>query len=138
MEQLPPDKIIVLYDGECGLCNLAIQILLREDPEDHFRFVSQQAALGKSILAHIGCSSQSLDSIVVYRPNVAYYIQSEAVFYVCKHGSNKLKLALVFQVFPGFILNFMYSYVAKKRYSWFGKHDQCELPDQADAAKFLS
>jgi len=32
----------------------------------------------------------------------------------------------------------MYSYVAKKRYSWFGKHDQCELPDQDVAAKFLS
>jgi predicted DCC family thiol-disulfide oxidoreductase YuxK len=138
MEQWPHNKIIVLYDGDCGLCNRAIQILLREDPADHFRFVSQQAALGKSILAHIGYFSQSLDSIVVYHPNVAYYTQSEAVFYICKHASNKLKLALVFQVFPGFILNFIYNYVAKNRFKWFGKSDQCEISNQADAAKFLS
>jgi predicted DCC family thiol-disulfide oxidoreductase YuxK len=137
MIQVPPDKIIVLYDGECGLCNRAVRFLLKEDPADRFRFVSQQAELGKSILAHIGYSTQTLDSIVVYQPNVAYYIQSEAVFYICKHASNKLKLALVFQVLPGFILNFMYSYVAKNRYNWFGKRDHCEFHDQAHAAKFL-
>ena len=137
MIQVPPDKIIVLYDGECGLCNRAVRFLLKEDPADRFRFVSQQAELGKSILAHIGYSTQTLDSIVVYQPNVAYYIQSEAVFYICKYASNKLKLSLVFQVLPGFILNFMYSYVAKNRCNWFGKRDHCEFHDQAHAAKFL-
>ncbi|MBU3682051.1 MAG: DUF393 domain-containing protein [Flavobacterium sp.] len=138
MEQLPPDKIIVLYDGECGLCNRAVRFLLREDPADRFRFVSQQAELGKSILRHIGYSTQTSDTIVVYQPNVAYYIQSEAVFYICKHASSKLKLVLVFQVLPRIILNFMYSCVAKNRYSWFGKTDLCVFPDPANADKFLS
>ena len=137
MDQLPANKIIVLYDGDCGLCNCAIQILLREDPADHFRFVSQQAALGKSILAHIGYNPNTNDSLVVYHPKVAYYTQSQAVFYLCKFGSNRLKLGLVFRLFPKAILDFFYNYVAKNRYKWFGHANYCSYPQTILADKFL-
>lgn len=138
MIQLPTNKIIVLYDGDCGLCNRAIQILLREDPADHFRFVSQQAALGKSILAHIGYNLKTLDSLVVYHPNVAYYTQSQAVFYLCKFGSNRLKLGLVFQLIPIVILDLVYNWIAKNRYRWFGKVQSCCWTNLEYAHKFLS
>jgi predicted DCC family thiol-disulfide oxidoreductase YuxK len=138
MDQLPTNKIIVLFDGDCGLCNQAIQILLQEDPSDQFRFVSQQAALGKSILAHIGYNPNTLDSLVVYHPNVAYYTQSQAVFYLCKHGSYKLKLLLVFQLFPKVMLDAVYNWIAKNRHRWFGKNKHCLFPNERHSVKFLS
>jgi len=137
MNQLPTNKIIVLYDGDCGLCNRAIQILLQEDPSDQFRFVSQQADLGKSILAHIGYNPNTLDSLVVYQPKVAYYTQSQAVFYLCKHGSYKLKLLLVFQLFPKVILNGLYNWIAKNRHHWFDKNENCLFPNEMHRTKFL-
>ena len=138
MDQLPQNKIIVLYDGDCGLCNRAIQILLREDPADHFRFVSQQAALGKSILAHIGYNPNTNDSLVVYHPNVAYYTQSQAVFYLCKYGSHKLKLLMVFQLIPKVMLDVAYNWIAKKRYYWFGKLQYCSMANSEYGQKFLN
>jgi predicted DCC family thiol-disulfide oxidoreductase YuxK len=138
MDQLPTNKIIVLFDSDCGLCNRAIQILLQEDPLDQFRFVSQQAALGKSILAHIGYNPNTNDSLVVYHPNLAYYIQSQAVFYLCKHGSYKLKLLLVFQLFPKVMLDGLYKWIAKNRYKWFGKSDSCSMLPDSIAHKFLT
>ena len=137
MELVPLNKIIVLYDGDCGLCNRAIQILLREDPADQFRFISQQAALGKSILAHIGYNPNTNDSLVVYHPNVAYYTQSQAIFYLCNHGSYKLKLGLVFQFIPKVILDVVYKWIAKNRYRWFGKNDQCLFQNETYSEKFL-
>lgn len=138
MDQLPTNKIIVLFDGDCGLCNRAIQILLQEDPLDQFRFVSQQAALGKSILAHTGFDPNTNDSLVVYHPNLAYYTQSQAVFYLCKHGSYKLKLLLVFQLFPKVMLDGLYKWIAQNRYRWFGKNEHCLLPNETYSEKFLS
>lgn len=138
MDQLPTNKIIVLYDGDCGLCNRAIQILLQEDPKDQFRFVSQQAVLGKSILAHIGFNPNTNDSLVVYHPNVAYYTQSQAVFYLCKHGSFKLKLGLVFQLIPKVILDVVYNWIAKNRYNWFGKSESCSMLTDSISHKFLT
>ena len=137
MDQLPTNKIIVLYDGDCGLCNRAIQILLQEDPSDLFRFVSQQAALGKSILAHIGYNPNTLDSLVVYHPNVAYYTQSQALIFLCKHGSFKLKLLLVFQLFPKVMLDRVYNWIAKNRFHWFGKNENCLFPNERHRTKFL-
>ena len=137
MDLLPTNKIIVLYDGDCGLCNRAIQILLQEDPSDLFRFVSQQADLGKSILAHIGYNTNTLDSLVVYQPNVAYYTQSQAVFYLCKHGSFKLKLLLVIQLFPKVMLDRVYNWIAINRHRWFGKNEHCMFPNERHRTKFL-
>ncbi|MCX6185042.1 MAG: DUF393 domain-containing protein [Flavobacterium sp.] len=138
MDQIPTNKIIVLYDGDCGLCNRAIQILLKEDPADQFRFVSQQADLGKSILTHIGYNPNTLDSLVVYHPNVAYYTQSQAVFYLCKFGSNRLKLGLVFRLFPKAILDGVYNWIAENRYRWFGKNEHCLFPNKTYRDKFLT
>lgn len=138
MIECPIDKIIVLYDGQCGLCNRFVRYLLHEDPADHFRYVSQQSAVGQRILTYIGYSTTAFDSIVVYHPNKAYYTQSQAVFYLCKYGSFKLKLGLVFQLFPKAILDVVYNWIAKNRYKWFGKSEDCALIPNAMLYKFLS
>jgi predicted DCC family thiol-disulfide oxidoreductase YuxK len=137
LKNLPVDKLYILYDGHCLLCNRWVQFLLQHDPQDHFRFISQQSSLGELVLQHIGYSTLSIDSIVVYQPNLAYYVKSEAVFRICQKGDYVLKLVLGFQVFPKPLLDYIYQIVAKKRYEWFGKLQACPLPHPSCSHKFL-
>ena len=66
INELPNDKKIILFDGICNLCNTAVQIIIKNDKKDIFRFVALQSDLGLSILNHIGIKPNTLDSILLY------------------------------------------------------------------------
>eukprot|EP01027_Heterolobosea_sp_BB2_P015515 GEZU01022193.1.p1 GENE.GEZU01022193.1~~GEZU01022193.1.p1 ORF type:complete len:118 (-),score=15.12 GEZU01022193.1:101-454(-) len=43
-------KTLVLYDGDCALCNSSVQFLIENDRIDRFRFASLQSPFAKKIL----------------------------------------------------------------------------------------
>ena len=73
MENLPKDKKIILFDGVCNLCDTSVQLIIKHDEKDIFRFVALQSELGQQILKHIGIDTKSIDSILLYEPGIAYY-----------------------------------------------------------------
>ncbi len=135
---LPPNKIIILFDGDCSLCNYWVMQLIRQDKQDKFRFASQQADLGKALLTQIGVSNTGLETLVVYHSAVGYFTRSEAVFYICQNSSNWLRMLLVFKLFPSSLLDLIYKYVAKNRKKIFGPNKSCSISDPQLAHKFLS
>ena len=44
----------------------------------------------------------------------------------------------VFFIIPPFIRNWVYDYIAKNRYKWYGKKDACMIPTPELKSKFLS
>ena len=78
MQNLPPNKKIILFDGVCNLCNTAVQFIIEHDKKDVFRFVALQSDLGQEIIKHIGIDTKVIDSIVLYQPGIAYYYKSAA------------------------------------------------------------
>jgi len=47
------------------------------------------------------------------------------------------RLLLIFKAIPEPLLNWIYRGIAKRRYNWFGKLDQCPLPETKFKHKFL-
>ncbi len=130
---LPKDKKIILFDGVCNLCNNSVQFVIKHDKKDIFRFVALQSELGLKIIQHIGIDIKNTDSIILYEPGKAYYYKSEAALFVIKEFGGIFSMLRVFTIFPKFIANFVYDYVAKNRYRWYGKQDTCLI-----AEKFLA
>ena len=58
-------KKIVLFDGECNLCDRWVQLLLKNDPKDTFRFASLQSDIGKEIQAEYGIDIKVMNSVIV-------------------------------------------------------------------------
>lgn len=138
METLPKDKKIVLFDGVCNLCDSSVQFIIKQDKNDVFRFVALQSELGQSILKHIGIGSQLNNvSIVLYEPGIAYYIKSEAAFKIATSFTTNYKHLSILSIFPKFITDFGYDYIAKNRYKWYGKKEECMIPSSELKAKFL-
>ena len=137
MADLPKDKKIILFDGVCNLCNASVQFVIKHDKKDIFRFVALQSELGLKIIQHIGIDIKNTDSIILYEPGKAYYYKSQAAFLIAKELGGVYALLSVFTVFPKFLSNFVYDYVAQNRYRWYGKQETCMIPTPELAAKFL-
>jgi predicted DCC family thiol-disulfide oxidoreductase YuxK len=68
IEDLPIDKKIILFDGVCNLCEKSVQIVIKNDKKDVFRFVALQSELGEKIIKKIGIDRSKTNSIVLYEP----------------------------------------------------------------------
>ena len=138
INELPKDKKIILFDGICNLCNASVQFVIKRDTKDVFRFVPLQSDLGNKILNHIGINREQTDSIVLYEPGKAYFYKAEAALKIINEFGGLYYLLNILQIFPKFISNAVYDYIAKNRYHWYGKQESCMMPTPELAAKFLA
>ena len=134
MLEFPKDKKIILFDGVCNLCEASVQFIIKRDTKDVFRFVSIESDLGQKIINYIGI--KSIESILLYEPGIAYYYKSQAVMRIAKELKGWYFILSYFS-FLGKSADFIYDYIAKNRYKWYGKKDNCMIPTPELKAKFL-
>jgi predicted DCC family thiol-disulfide oxidoreductase YuxK len=137
INQLPQDKKILLFDGVCNYCNDKVNFIIKNDSKDVFRFVALQSETGQKIITYLGID-KTIDSIILYEPGYAYFIKSEAVFRIINHLSSSVKLLLLLNFIPTSIKNIFYDIIAKNRYKWYGKNEQCMLPSEEVVSKFIA
>lgn len=137
MENLPENKKIILFDGICNLCDSTVQYIIKKDKKDVFRFVALQSEIGQQILKHIGIDPKQIDSIVLYEPGTAYFYKSSAAIEIAKELGGFISLIGVFRILPEALRNSIYDYVARNRYKWYGKKDNCMIPTPELKSKFL-
>lgn len=134
---LPKNKLIVLFDGVCNLCNDSVLKIIKNDKNDVFRFTSIQSETGSKIIDYLGIDTTKTDSIILYDPNVAYYIKSDAALKILNQFNGFWKLFQIFTVLPNSFNDIFYSFIARNRYRWFGKKEYCMIPTPELKAKFL-
>jgi len=134
---LPKNKQIVLFDGVCNLCNASVTTIIKHDKKDVFRFVSLQSEFGRKLINYLGIDSKNTDSIILYQPNKAYFIKSDAALLIAKEFGGFWILTQLFWVFPKGFRDAVYDFIAKNRYRWFGKKEQCMVPTKKLKHKFL-
>ena len=137
MINLPQNKKIILFDGVCNLCDKSVQFIIKHDKKDVFRFVALQSDLGKKIIKHIGIDTTKTDSIILYQPGMAYFYKAEAALKIAKELGGIYIILSLFSVLPNSLSNLVYDWIAKNRYKWYGKKDECMIPSPELKAKFL-
>ena len=137
MQNLPQNKKIILFDGRCNLCDTSVQFIIKRDTKDVFRFVSLQSNLGQELLQQLPISTQKIDSIILYESDNVFYFKSKAIFEIAKSIGGVFYCLLIFKWLPIAVTNTIYDYVAKNRYRWFGKKEQCLVPTKDLQSKFL-
>jgi predicted DCC family thiol-disulfide oxidoreductase YuxK len=131
------DHPVILFDGVCNLCSSSVQFVIRHDPGHYFRFASLQSGFGQSVLQQHHLPVQELGSFVLLEDG-KLYTRSAAVLRVCKKLNGAWPLLYAFMIVPPFIRNAVYNFVAKRRYKWFGKKEECWIPGPELQQLFLS
>ena len=127
---------IILFDGVCNLCNGAVNFVIKRDPGNVFKFTPLQEKQGILLLKKHAIDAQKLDSIVLVE-NKKVYTKSSAALRIARKLSGLWPLFFVLLIIPSFIRDGVYDFIAKNRYKWFGKKEQCIIPTPGLREKFL-
>lgn len=130
-------KKIVLFDGECNLCDWSVQLLLKNDPRDTFRFASLQSDIGREIQQQGDIDTSNMNSIIVIDNSIGYKTKSNAVFSLTRSMGGLWALLNIFWIIPRFIRDAVYMWIANNRYRWFGKKNTCMIMTNDIKHKFL-
>jgi predicted DCC family thiol-disulfide oxidoreductase YuxK len=135
------DRMIVLYDGVCALCNRVTQFVLPRDRKDRFRFAAIQGDFGQKTLA---AHHQPLDVLDTFYlvvdpglPTERLVTRGRAALTLLTAIGGLWTLFGLFRLLPDPLINALYGVVARNRYHWFGKLDACALPRPEWKHKFL-
>ncbi|MEC0239405.1 thiol-disulfide oxidoreductase DCC family protein [Paenibacillus dokdonensis] len=128
---------IVLVDGVCHLCQGLTRFIIERDPLAKFQFASLQSDIGAELLQKGGLPVDEVDTVVVIE-NGKYYIRSAAVLRIVRQLKMPWPLLYAFAFVPLPVRDWLYRYVARNRYRWFGKEEQCMLPTPELRKRFLS
>jgi len=115
---------IILFDGICNLCNSSVQFIIKRDKKKQFLFASLQSDAAENILLHHKYKKNGLNSIIFILGD-RLYEKSSAVLNIFSVLGMPWKLFTVFNILPLRWRDFLYDFIAKNRYKWFGKKDTC-------------
>jgi len=128
---------ILLFDGVCNLCNASVQWVLKRDPKGQFRFAALQSEAGQQILHQQGLSSEHFDTVVLALGD-RIFLRSDAPLEIVRRLGGLWGLLYFFKIFPRPFRDAIYNFVARNRYRWFGRREECMLPRPEWKERFLS
>lgn len=134
-----PARMVLLYDGICGLCNRLVRFVLKRDARAHFRFASLQSPYAGRILRRHGLDPTDLDTLyLIEEPDGLVANRSDAVIFILrKLGGFWTVIALAMRTLPRPLRDWGYSVAACRRYRVFGKYEACPLPEPKYRERFL-
>lgn len=127
------EKLLV-FDGVCIQCNRFFHWIYTYNKSENLTFAHIQNPIVQEHLRSFSHFDAHKDCIW-FIDNGALYGESEAVFRVLKYTQHPMRVLRYAQIFPKVCTNAVYRFIAKKRYSWWGKQ-QCLWVDPNQTHRF--
>lgn len=129
---------VLLFDGQCNLCNATVRFILDHERGPDFRFVPLRSARAGELLAPFDADPDDLSSVLVLEDGNLYR-ESEAALRVLSHLATPWRWLGTLKVLPRPIRDFGYRFVGRRRYAWWGTvtADACPLPSPTIRNRFL-
>ncbi len=134
---------VLLYDGECGLCNAVVRFMLREDAGGRMQFAPLQSAPAQAYLRTQGLPTKDFDSLVfipdwIGRENGKPKLRTAGVCAALDELGGVWRVASWLRMLPPWLRDSAYKLVAKSRYALFGKYRPTPLPEPDWERRFLA
>jgi predicted DCC family thiol-disulfide oxidoreductase YuxK len=139
------NRLLVVYDGHCCLCNGWVRWLLRRDRRDRLRFAASVSPAVTQLLArHTELLDPNgiPDTVLVFRnplqTNEQVWLRFAGEFVSLRELPQPWPaIAVVLGLIPDFLCDPAYRLIARWRYHIWGRLESCPLPAPEDRARFL-
>jgi predicted DCC family thiol-disulfide oxidoreductase YuxK len=105
---------IVLYDGDCHICNASIQFILRHERNNKLKFASLSAI--PSSISDNGLSTIGKSDAIHFVYNKEVYIESDAVVRIASYLKPPYSWLGIIRFIPRSIRNYVYRFIARNRH----------------------
>lgn len=127
---------IVVFDGECNLCNRSVDFCLANDPHGWLRFAARQSEVGRYLRARHRVPDAVESMVLIEDQRVS--LRSTASLRICHYLRQPYPfLGALGLVIPRFVRDALYGVVSSNRVRWFGKPASCRTPAPHERARFL-
>lgn len=133
---------VLLYDGECGLCNRVVRRLLRSDRDAKLTFAPLQGAAAQAYLRAQGLPTADFDSMIFVRDwdqpeRSGYLLRTDAALAAAAVIGGGWRWFLWLRALPRGMRDLFYRLVARTRYALFGEYRGAPLTDSEWSGRFL-
>lgn len=137
METLHGQRPVLLYDGECGLCNRVVRRLLTSDRAGRLAFAPLQGAAAQAYLRRQGLPTSDFDSMVFVPDWNApapggYLLRTDAALAAADVIGGGWGRLTWLRVLPRWLRDPFYKLVAKTRYALFGEYRGAPIGEAAE------
>ena len=127
---------ILLFDGHCNLCNAWVQYIVKRDSSSTIRFASLQSGAGRRLLEEHKIDANYIDSLVLFEEE-RFSVSSNAALRTFSYFDGWERHLIFLSVVPRSLRDLVYRFIAKNRYKWFGRREQCMVPTPELSKRFL-
>ena len=127
------EKIIIVFDGFCVLCNNYVRWVSKRNPNKNIYFTNFDSEYIKKNYSELNLG----DSVFIITERNQILERSQAIKYCLKYVKLNYFLKTIIKLSPNFLLNIFYRLIAKNRYFLFGKLDVCSIPDDVNHENIL-
>lgn len=112
------NKSILLFDGDCMLCNGSVRFIEKRDRKKQFIYISLKSKEAENLINKYGMETRGIDSVLLVK-NDKILTHSTAALTIARYLSGFWSLFYIFIIIPKFIRDFVYKYIASQRHKWF-------------------
>ena len=127
------EKIIIVFDGFCVLCNNYVRWVSKRNPKKNIYFTNFDSEYIKNNYSELNLG----DTVFIITEGNQILERSQAIKYCLKYVKLNYFLKTIIKLSPNFLLNIFYRLIAKNRYFLFGKLDVCSIPDDVNHENIL-
>ena len=128
---------ILLFDGYCNFCNAWVMLVVRRDSAKKILFAPLQSSVGRKMLEEHKIDVNYTDSLVFFEEE-KFSVSSTAALRIYSYLDGWERHLQLLSVIPRPLRDALYNFIAKYRYNWFGRREQCIVPSQELRERFLS
>ena len=130
---------VVLFDDDCSFCNATVRWTIERDPLARLRFAPlRSAAAHRAVaLADPQTDFHALPDTIVLVDRGGVHTASTAVLRMARHLRFPYAALSLVLIVPRPLRDAAYRVLARNRYRWFGRGDDCPLPPPGFASRFL-
>lgn len=127
--QITRARPLFVFDGHCVLCSSGASFIMKHDRTHSVQFASAQSELGKAIYEAL---AMPIDETYLLIDAAGVHTKSEGYFRLAQILGGWWRIGAIVSLVPRPIRDWIYDQVARNRYRWFGRTEQCRLltPEQ--------
>ena len=132
VERSADSRHLILFDGDCGFCGRAIDLVARHDVKRRFRCLPLGSDESRNLLAECGISAESWDSLLVFRSaggkRSRPLSKGTAMIFIASRLRWPWSALAIARGLPSKLLDWGYDHVARSRFMLSGASQVCALP----------
>lgn len=139
-EERYKNHAIIIFDGNCNLCNSFVNYCIDHDSKKYFLFATLDSKISQEFIPPdmlLPYRSNPLQGSVYLWESGRIYARSEAAFRIFSNLDSILRFISYFHYLPKFLTDSIYKWIAKNRYKMFGRTESCKMPTEELKTRFL-